>query len=102
MCTSMCEDHETDRCGPKYIKSHLFKLWHKPYTKGPQGAGWPNLMQVPAVTRGPWGWSGTLPPVWSSLLQGSAWEREPGAAMKQSQKGSIALPWRLCALGRHR
>lgn len=55
MCTFVCEDHETDRYGPKYIKSHLFKLWHKPYTKGPQGAGWPNLMQVPAVTKGTMG-----------------------------------------------
>lgn len=40
-----------------------------------------------------------LPPVWASLLQGSAWEREPGPAVKQDQKGPIALPWSLVLLG---
>lgn len=29
------EDSKTDRYGPKYIKSHLFGLWCKPYLKGP-------------------------------------------------------------------
>lgn len=35
--------------------------WHKPYVKGPQGDGWPNLITVPAVMWGPWGWSGSSP-----------------------------------------
>lgn len=38
-CTVSYEDCETERYGPKCIKSHLFGLWCKPYTKEPWSFG---------------------------------------------------------------